>query len=387
MSSDQEVAEQPGPMFYVLKHNPFQTEEEAATSSQVENLMYHVPKVLPDTTEHFLNAVISLYMYMKVCMEDSLVEINMKDCKVAVQNFKIPDSAEEIFFILRVPVNYSGYTTVDLLNYIVDGLYFVLGPFSCTNLGEYLSEHGSSIIDPIISSCSDAFTAAFETVSHVIWQRATVLSSLASIIAMDEQSSISAIACFVNERLVTSMIDITVARYFKFAVADQTTVHLTEAIRAKINKPDLETSILTRVSHENATFYVLSETELDQKIVNALTYAAKGIKVQKTLAKEMTKEVMYYDEKLKAMKISESADACDAFKENMVYCHDEFSKDARLQEVLIKHSDRIFYSGRFLSMQCFSTVADNGKSIIELYREVISQDPHIKKYLDRLLSQ
>lgn len=386
MSGDQEVVEQPGPVFYVLKHNPFQTEEEAAGSSQVENIMYHVPKVLPETTEHFLNAVISLHMYMKVCMNDSLVQLSMKDCKIAIQNFKASDSDEEIFFILRVPLDYSDAATVNLLNYIVDGLCFIMGSFSIAVLSEYLSEHGSQIIEPIISAHSNSFTVAFETIPQVIWQRATVLSSLASIIAVDEQSSISAMACFVKERLVSSLTDLSVARYFPFAVADQTTVHLSEFIRTKINKPDLETSILTRIAHEDATFYVLSDTELDKKIANALSYAAKGIKPQKTLAKDMPKEVAYYDEKLKILKVTDTAEACDEFKTNMVYCHDEFNKDSRLQELIVKSDGRLFYGGRFLSMECFSTVPDNGKPVKELYREVITQDPEIKKYLDRLLS-
>lgn len=386
MSSDQEPVEQPGPAFYVLKHNVFQVQDDELGASPAENLIYHLPQVLPDQTDHFLNVAISLYMYMKMCMEDSLVQFSMGNCKVAIRNFKPSDSDEDIFFILRTPLDYSDITVVNILDHIVNGLSFILGSFSLGSLTAYLSEHGSNIIEPVFSKYTVAFTSAFEIMPQVIWQRAAVLSSLASITAVDEQSSIISIACFVKDRLVTSLSDLSVVRYFPFAVSDSTEVHLSETIRSKLEKHDLETCLLTRVRHEDAVFYVLSETALDKRIENALMYAAKGIQVQKTLAKEGTTESAYYDSKLKILKITEVADASNEFKESIVYCHDEFAKDERLKEMIIKSENRLFYGGRFLSMECFTSVVDNGKSLKELYRDVITHDPEIKKYMHRLLA-
>ena len=118
------------PCFCVFYHVPFVqgTEGDEDGGHIYEQLLYQYPDSYPkQIMEHFLGVLISLYTFTSLSHKKKLDFLSWSNTKVAIRTFKKEDDSL-IFFVLRVPSEYSDLAISREIDLIKQGIIFALVP-------------------------------------------------------------------------------------------------------------------------------------------------------------------------------------------------------------------------------------------------------------------
>ena len=396
--------------FCIFHHKPFQKGIEGAEEASIlDQLIFKYPDFLANrSVEDFISAIISLYTYTTMSLKQkNLNFLSWTKSKVAIRTIKNCSDDSILFFVLRVPEQYSNASIIKTIDYLKNGISFALGPEkvnSITTLKEYLNKNGSKICT-IFNYLSDfnIIPFSFNKIPNCEWYRSSIAAVLAEVQLLQAYPEVWGAVCYVSNLLLVSHTDIDIIRYFDFVDnLKRVTVYLTrndrlkliEYPRANSNIPDLDfiEALLLKFQYENVIFYLLADpkisNEIYDKIKNILNKIMPEISIvfpddQKL---HLPKNTLIYNRILQMLRYSNKTSK--EFQTNCVYAHDLFNQDPKLKDIVLNNSREFFIGFNILNFEHFSSVIENSKrSLIEMFDESIKGSPELLRILQNLNSQ
>ena len=117
--------------FCVFHHQPFQRGIEGVEeASIIDQLIYKYPSSLSDrSVEDFISAIISLYTYTTLTLQERNLDfLAWSKSKVAIRTIKNQEDKSILFFVLRLPEQYSNSSIIKTIDYLKNGIFFAIGP-------------------------------------------------------------------------------------------------------------------------------------------------------------------------------------------------------------------------------------------------------------------
>lgn len=396
--------------FCIFHHKPFQKGIEGAEEASIlDQLIFKYPDFLTDrSVEDFISAIISLYTYTTMSLKQkNLNFLSWTKSKVAIRTIKNGSDDSILFFVLRVPEQYSNTSIIKTIDYLKNGISFALGPEkvnSITALKEYLTKNGSKICT-IFNYLSDfnIIPFSFNNIPNCEWYRSSIAAVLAEVQLLQAYPEVWGAVCYVGNLLLVSHTDIDIIRYFDFVDnLKRVTVYLTrddrlkliEYPRANYNIPDLDfiETLLLKFQYENVIFYLLADpkisNEIYDKIENILNKIMPEISIvfpddQKL---HLPKNTLIYNRVLQMLRCSNKTSK--EFQANCVYAHDLFDQDPKLKDIVLNNSREFFIGFNILNFEHFSSVIENSKrSLIEMFDESLKGSPELLRILQNFSSQ
>lgn len=395
--------------FCIFHHKPFQKGVEGAEeASLLDQLIFKYPDILADrSVEDFISAIISLYTYITMAMKGkNLNFLSWSKSKVAIRTIKNESDGSILFFVLRVPEQYSSTSIIKTIDYLKNGLIFAMGPTkvnSITDIKEYLNQNGNKICS-IFNSLSDFNTIpfSFNNIKNYEWHRSSVAAVLTEVQLMQAYPEIWGIVCNVDNFLLVSHADIDIVRYFDFVENSQkVTVYLTQEDRLKLidyprsnsKIPDLDfiEASLLKFQHEKVSFFLIVDPKISDeiygKIESILNKVMPDISVVFPDEQKLNfpKNTLIYNRVLQMLRCSNKTSK--EFQKNCVFVHDLFAQEPALKDIILNNSREFFVGFNILNFEHFSSAIDNSKlSLIEKFDESLKTSPELLKILQGINS-
>ena len=386
--------------FCIFHHKPFQKgiegEEEASILNQ---LIFKHPADLADRSiEDFISTIISLYTFTTMSLQKKdLNFLSWTKSKVAIRTIKNSSDESILFFVLRVPEQYSNKSIFKAIDYLKNGIYFALGPNninSIPKLKQYLTKFSDKVCT-IFDSLSDfnIISFSFTNITNCEWHRSSVAAILAQVQLMQEYSNIWGISCFVDGHLLVSHTDIDIVRYFDFVEdSKKVTVYLTQSDRLKlidcpntkaiIPENDNIEALLLKFQFEKVYFYLLTDPKISDsdysKIENTLNKIIPKLSVIFPDDNQLhfPKNTLVYNRILQMLRCSSKTSK--EFQKNCIFSHDLFSQAPNLKDIILKNSREFFLGFNIINFEHYSSVKDNSKlSLIEMLDESVKGSPEL----------
>ncbi|KAK8891547.1 hypothetical protein M9Y10_028760 [Tritrichomonas musculus] len=390
--------------FCVFHHQPFQRGIEGVEeASIIDQLIYKYPSSLSDrSVEDFISAIISLYTYTTLTLQERNLDfLAWSKSKVAIRTIKNQEDKSILFFVLRLPEQYSNSSIIKTIDYLKNGIFFAIGPEKILLIPElkaYLTKHGNKICS-IFNSLSNLnpIPFSFINMSNCEWHRSSIASVLTQVHIMQNFPDIWGISCFVDNLLLVSHTDIDIIRHFNFVEdSKKVTVYLTKSDRSKLidyprsiaEIPELEMieSLLLKFQFKNVVFYLLSNPKITEEtlknveqILNQIISEVSVVFHDETKL-HYPKNTLFYNRLLEMLRCS--GKTTKEFQKNCVFAHDMFNRHSELKDIVLKNSIEFFVGMNIVNLENFSSINENPKlSLIDMFDETIKANPELFRLL------
>lgn len=437
------------PCFCVFYHVPFirGSEGDEDGGHIYEQLLYQYPDSYPKPImEHLLGVLISLYTFTSLSHNKKLDFLSWSKTKVAIRTFKKEDESL-IFFVLRVPSNYSDLAISKEIDLILQGILFALGPEKMSNndiLKDYLVKNGDHLSfasflpsDPTSSFKVDPIPFSFTNIPNAEWHRPNLASVLIEVAIMQTYPEVWGISCFSNGYLLASHMPIYMIRFFDFVppskfdssqniFSNRKTVYLTKEDRmnllcypnaiSKIPDQDYIECSLINFQHEFVTFYLLTDPNIPQDAYEkihemlsremleisseSLNYTSSNGFDSSALLNSSSTSIQSSGVNLASsstdflpntivynsvLNMLEAGPPSEEFERMAIEAHDLFARCEDLREIVMNNAKEFVVCMNILNVEFYSTVDSRPKATLcEMYNKAINAMPGLQKYLRNL---
>jgi hypothetical protein len=375
------------PAFYLIRHNPFQKGAEGSetTIPILDNLLFRYPPSIPDrSVSRFFSAVLSLYTYTTLSLNCHTLDfLAWADSHIGIRSFDLAEH-DHILFVLRLSSSFSEPTVLQTLDFIKNGIFFILGPLPTFEaFSKYVASQGSRLCSLFLSAAvKPPIRLALPHVRQLDWARSAIMAALTSVCTLRAHPEILGICCRVGGSLLVSHTPIDVIRYFDFSVprSFSTPVFLSQQMQHLL-QTDLENSMLYQIVGGDVVFYVLSRADASiESSLSGLLQAATRLSTPFDEPPQITlpENTLVYDCKLRTVRVQEIRPPAAMLA---IVAHDGFLENARWREVIVQTPEEFCFARKMVSIEAYAFIGFTGATFAEMYEQATRLSPELERFL------